>query len=184
MAKKESKKILDPTFTEAPRNEWNTEIETCKLVAQLAKNMGAKTILEIGVFHGETTRLLIDALSTGGNYVGLDVDDYRLPETLSKFKDKTKQCDFILMNSLDYLPTAKNGYFDFIFVDGNHEPDHVMKEFKLLESKIAPNGILVYHDSLHIDGPRQITEYVRNYNFYAINLDTPEHRGLSIIQRK
>ena len=179
-----NKEILDPTFTEEPRNCWNTEVETCKLVAQLAKNQGARTILEIGVFHGETSRLLIDALPVGGHYVGLDIEEYRQGETLAKFNDKTKICDFVLMNSLDFLPGIKDEYFDFIFVDGNHEPDHVMKEFKLLESKLAPNGILVYHDSLHIDGPRKITEYVRAYNFYAVNLDTPEHRGLSIIQRK
>lgn len=178
-------KATPKEFTEQPRNDWNSEKETCILLGQLAKNIKAKTILEIGVFEGETSTELINALPNGGYYLGLDLKDYRTKETKAAFKGNNgKVVDFVLANSLQHLKTLPAKHFDLVFVDGNHEFEHVLAEFKLVERIVADGGIIAFHDSRHIADVKRVFEYALGWGYEGINLNTPEGRGLGLIQKK
>ena len=180
-----AKKTTPKEFTEEPRSDWNSEKETCIFLGQLAKNIGAKAILEIGVFEGETSQELINALPKDGYYLGIDIKEYRTKETKAVFENaKGKTVDFVLANSLQHLKKLPAKHFDLIFIDGNHDYSHLIEEFKLVERVIADGGIIAFHDSRHIADVKRVFDYALLFNYEGINLNTPEGRGLGLIQKK
>jgi len=175
--------VTTETFTEVARHDWNSEDECGAFLAALVKMSKYKTVLEIGVFEGETTQHLINALPQGGQYVGIDINDYRTDKTTALMKVGGKSIDFILGNSLDELNKLPKNHFDLIFVDGDHSFGHVLQEFKLVEKLVARGGVIVYHDTIHLDGPRKLVEYAAHYKYNNVTLNTTEGRGISILHR-
>ena len=175
--------VTTETFTEVARHDWNSEDECGGFLALLIKMSKYMTVLEIGVFEGETTQHLINALPKGGQYVGIDINDYRTESTKATMSIGGKSIDFILGNSLDELNKLPHNHFDLIFVDGDHSYDHVLPEFKLVEKLVSRGGVIVYHDTIHLDGPRKLVEYAAHFKYNNITLNTTEGRGLSILHR-
>jgi len=175
--------VTTETFTEVARHDWNSEDECGAFLAALVKMSKYKTVLEIGVFEGETTQHLINALPQGGQYVGIDINDYRTDKTTALMEVGGKSIDFILGNSFDELNKLPNNHFDLIFVDGDHSFGHVLQEFKLVEKLVARGGVIVYHDTIHLDGPRKLVEYAAHYKYNNVTLNTTEGRGISILHR-
>lgn len=184
MAKGRPKKVVTTaTFTEVARHGWNSEDECGLFLASLMKMAKYSTVLEIGVFEGETSKHLINALPQGGQYVGIDIKDYRTNATKASMTSKGKSIDFILGNSLDELSKLPSNHFDLIFVDADHSWEHIIKEFKLVEKVIAKGGVIAYHDTMHMEGPRKLVEYAAHYGYKNITLNTTEGRGISILHR-
>jgi len=175
--------VTTETFTEVARHDWNSEDECGAFLAALVKMSKYKTVLEIGVFEGETTQHLINALPQGGQYVGIDINDYRTDKTTALMEVGGKSIDFILGNSLDKLNKLPKNHFDLIFVDGDHSFGHVLQEFKLVEKLVARGGVIVYHDTIHLDGPKKLVEYAAHYKYNNVTLNTTEGRGISILHR-
>jgi predicted O-methyltransferase YrrM len=175
--------VTTETFTEVARHDWNSKDECGAFLAALVKMSKYKTVLEIGVFEGETTQHLIKALPKGGQYVGIDINDYRTPATKLYMAEGGKSIDFILGNSLEELEKLPKNHFDLIFVDGDHSFEHVIKEFKLVEKLVARGGVIAYHDTIHLEGPKKIVEYAAHYKYNTVTLNTTEGRGLSILHR-
>ena len=177
------KVVTTVTFTEQPRHEWNSEDECGAFLASLIKMSKYRSVLEVGVFEGETSQHLINALPQGGQYVGIDINDYRTNAAKALMTSGGKSIDFILGNSLDELAKLPSNHFDLIFVDGDHSWEHIVKEFKLVEKVIARGGVIAYHDTIHLDGPRKLVEYAAHYGYKNTTLNTTEGRGLSILHR-
>ena len=177
------KVVTTATFTEPARHDWNSEDECGAFLAALVKMSKYRSVLEIGVFEGETSQHLINALPQGGQYIGIDINDYRTNATKAAMTSGGKSIDFILGNSLEELSKLPLNHFDLIFVDGDHSWEHIIKEFKLVEKVIARGGVIVYHDTIHLEGPRKLVEYAAHYGYKNTTLNTTEGRGLSIIHR-
>jgi len=175
--------VTTATFTEVARHDWNSEDECGLFLASIIKMAKYITVLEIGVFEGETTQHLINALPQGGHYVGIDINDYRTNATKAAMTSKGKAIDFVLGNSLEELNKLPSGHFDLIFVDGDHSWEHVVKEFKLVEKVLANGGVIAYHDTIHLDGPRKLVEYAAHFGYKNITLNTTEGRGISILHK-
>lgn len=165
------------------RHEWNSEDEVGVFLASLIKMSKYITVLEIGVFEGATSQHLINALPLGGQYVGIDIKDYRTQETKNVMLEGGKSIDFILGSSHDELRKLPKKHFDLIFVDGEHSWSTILPEFKLLETIVSHNGILVYHDTIHFEDPKKLVKYASHYGYNTTTLNTPEVRGLSIIHK-
>jgi predicted O-methyltransferase YrrM len=165
------------------RHSWNSEYECGAFMASLVKMNKIITVLEIGVFEGETAQHLINALPQGGQYIGIDVVDYRTQKTIEAMKTAGKSIDFILGSSLDEMPKLPHHHFDLIFIDSLHEFDHVLQEFKIAESLISKDGLIILHDTIHLEGPKQLVDYAAYYNYNTITLNTTEGRGISILKR-
>jgi predicted O-methyltransferase YrrM len=177
---KEPKKIVTTaTFKEEARHDWNSEVDVCQYIGSLINMIQAKTVLEIGVFEGETSIKMIEALKTGGYYAGLDINDYRK----HKLEKPGVAVDFKLGESIGLLKGFPANHFDFIFVDGDHSWANILPEFKEVERVLASGGILAYHDSIHIEDVKKLMQYAAHYNYNVITLNTSEGRGLSILQR-
>jgi predicted O-methyltransferase YrrM len=179
----ESVKRGRPKKVVVTRHEWNSEDECGLFLAALIKMAKYSTVLEVGVFEGETSQHLINALPKGGHFVGIDIKDYRTNATKAAMTSKGKAIDFVLGNSLEELNKLPSGHFDLIFVDGDHSWDNLVNEFKLVEKLLSNNGVIAYHDTIHLEGPRKLVEYAANYDYKFITLNTTEGRGISILQR-
>ena len=178
--KKAAKKIVtNATFNEEARHGWNSEPDVCQFIGSLINMTGAKAVLEIGVFEGETSIKMIEALPVGSYYVGIDINDYRK----HKLGKPGVAVDFILGESINVLKTMPENHFDFIFVDGDHSWANILPEFKEIERVIKPGGVIAYHDSIHLPDVKKLIEYAHHYKYNTITLNTSEGRGLSIIQR-
>ena len=177
--KAEKKIVTTATFNEEARHGWNSEADVCQFIGSLIKMNGYKNVLEIGVFEGETSVKMIEALPIGGKYTGIDINDYRKLD----FNKAGKGWNFILGESIKVLANMPEHHFDFIFVDGDHSWENILPEFKEIERVIKPGGVIAYHDSIHIADVKKLIEYAHHYKYNTITLNTSEGRGLSIIQR-
>lgn len=184
--KKEVAKVLDPTFTEQPRHEWNSEHDVALFLAGLVRMTKARTFLEIGVFEGFTSVEVINALPKGGMFLGVDIVDYLTPENKAKLNDAVSRgvvVDMLIVNSHKVMAELPKNHFDIVFIDGNHAFDHVLAEFKLAEKLITQNGIICFHDSIHLEDVKRVIEYAAYYRYKVVNLNTPEGRGLALVMR-
>ena len=175
----EKELVTTKTFNEQPRHGWNSEPDVCEFIGALIKMHGAKAVLEVGVFEGETSVKMIDALPQGGYYAGIDINDHR-KHTLER---GGVAVDFILGESIKVMKGMPANHFDFIFVDGDHSWANILPEFKEIERVIAKGGIIAYHDSIHLPDVKELMRYANHYKYNVVTLNTSEGRGLSILQR-
>jgi predicted O-methyltransferase YrrM len=175
----EKELVTTETFSETPRHGWNSEPDVCEFIGSLIKMQGAKTVLEIGVFEGETSVKMIEALPQGGYYAGIDINDHRK----HKLERSGVAVDFILGESIKVIKGMPREHFDFIFVDGDHSWANILPEFKEIELVIAKGGVIAYHDTLHIPDVSELMLYVNDYKYNVVTLNTSEGRGLSILQK-
>ena len=141
------------------------------LMQQLISFNRYKTIVEIGVACGTTTLYLCNGCKTnGGKVYGFDVWEShgqwsQFPALSSKqdvehylnsnnvhnyalYKQNTKEVNFNnLLNSI--------GVIDFAFIDGDHSYDGVKNDFDKIYNRMSSSGMIVFHDTLVIDGCRE-----------------------------
>ena len=142
-----------------------------------------RTAVEVGVFEGETSIRIIEALPKGGQFIGIDLKDYRTKEAVESYSTPGLSIDFFHGDSIAVAKLLPDNHFDLIFVDGDHSWEHILPEFKAYESKLSRNGFFVYHDTIHLEGCRKIVEYAMHWGYKGVTLNTPEGRGLSILHR-
>ena len=171
--------VTTETFKETPRHEWNSEIDVCEFIGSLIKMTGAKAVLEVGVFEGETSVKMIEALPKGGYYAGIDINDHRK----HKLERGGVAVDFILGQSIPVMKSMPANHFDFIFIDGDHSWNNIMPEFKEACRVINKNGVIAYHDSIHLHDVKQLMVIATRYKYNVVTLNTSEGRGLSILQK-
>lgn len=115
-----------------------------------------KTIVEIGSFHGRSTKVL--ALMCPGVVYSIDSlafdaagwmdcnQDKHFKENL-KAEIKGKKVKVIRKASLDAVKGFKNEQADMIFVDGEHEYPAATVDILAWTPKLAKGGLLCGHDS-------------------------------------
>ena len=125
-----------------------------------------KKVLEIGVYRGQVVSLwglLSDKLNfdceiTGispFSSVGDDVSEYLknldyLEDTKFNIKKFTKNKIFLLQNfsndeqAINYIVSNK---WDLIYIDGSHDFDIALNDYKVCKDSLSPNGIIVLDDS-------------------------------------
>ena len=86
-------KVLPPT-------EFSSESEVSVFIGQLIKMSKYKTALEIGVFKGESSIKIIEALPNGGQYVGIDIGDYRNAEAEKAMQLAPVQAQIVLAKEI------------------------------------------------------------------------------------
>jgi len=184
-AKKPVVKKEEHSITEVYHG-WNSEREVGYFLASLIRLTKAQTVLEVGVFEGYTSAEMIKALPKNGYYAGIDIKDLRTSENKQAFVNLSKEgkvIDLIIEDSLTAMPKLPKNHFDLVFIDGNHEFNHVLKEFKIAETLITRTGIIAFHDSLHLADVKKIVEYAGSFNYKFVNLNTPEGRGLALVMK-
>ena len=142
-----------------------------------------KNFLEVGIFHGVTSRNVCDLLNTihGINFKFTGVDIFSTDNNLTKgeFTPKTKfsnplknlyykylvrldpysiksvkkllinytnNINIIEGNSNTVLPEIITENFDYVFLDGGHKYETVLKDLKILSTVVENNGVILCDD--------------------------------------
>jgi len=166
---------------------WNSEAEIGKMLGALIEMTGAKSFIEVGVFKGYTSADIINSMPKGSYFVGIDIEDLREQENTKVYNKANTRgvvADFIIGSSLTDLKQFNGHEFDIAFVDSAHHWAHILPEFKQVEPIVKKGGLIIYHDSLHIKDVARLMNYAKFYGYNKVDLNTPEGRGLTILQRK
>lgn len=169
-------------FKTHAENPDSYSIEHGELFYSLIKLIKAKTIVEIGVDWGSTTRYLCEAAkSTGGIVHGYDEwGDYG-PNLSWHHQGSLEQVDFLMKNNgfnnyfLHKVNTFSTEFkelfnknhkeIDFAFIDGDHSYEGIKSDFEIVYPKLSYCGIIAFHDTLIVDGCREFILDLRSkYN--------------------
>jgi predicted O-methyltransferase YrrM len=118
--------------------------------------------LEIGCFLGKSTKYLCDKIKSSNKEIDLYVIDLFVAQeiecqnielkagtdTLNIFKKNLTGFDINITkgDSNIVFSKFKDEYFDFIFIDGNHEYEYVKSDLKNFYPKLKSGGIFAGHD--------------------------------------
>ncbi len=123
---------------------------TARFVYGLTRAMNVKTYVDVGTFVGYTCLWAARAMEENG----LDGKVYTV-ELNRKWLDMAKQfakaaglshrIEFVLGNSLDFLPNLKVPSVDLVLFDSG-DKDLYKKDFENLENRFTGNTIIIAHD--------------------------------------
>ncbi len=121
------------------------------------KHFNGKLIdaIEIGVLSGRNSKRLLDTLNIRKLYL---IDPYTCNDEcpdVDKFEEKAKELlkdyknkVFIKATSDNAFYDLKNKKFDFIYVDGSHYYDQVLRDIKNYYLLLKSGGIICGHDMI------------------------------------
>lgn len=139
-------------------------------------NSPAKSVLEIGVHHGQFF-IALNQLATSTSYA-VDIFDHqylnidksgngnlqKFIENLETFDVRHKGSNVIVIenDSLDYksFESVKNCHY--ISVDGGHTPEHVVSDLSISAKVLAPGGVIIVDDFFNHWWP-SVTEGIAKY---------------------
>lgn len=155
------------------------------VVQSLAELSQAKTYLEVGIYRGETLKLLA---KTCERVIGLDID----PGALASIPANPR-ITLHLQTAQEFALKNPLLRFDLVFIDADHRKQSVLDDFYAVESLVNESGIVAFHDtwpknlefsSPHLcgDAYKAIPELRRResaWNFITFR----KHPGLTIAQK-
>lgn len=142
-----------------------------KAIAEAAESVGAKRILEIGVFKGQTTAVLSKAAGRRDGYViavdpmtwaskpasiGEHIDAWLHPFSYERafwrnvaksgHENVTLKKHLSTDEKLLADPDPRLKEFDLVFVDGEHTYDGAKADVRNWGTRVRPGGLLLLHD--------------------------------------
>ena len=142
------------------------------LLQSLAYLNQAKVIIEIGVAEAKTTEFLCKGAASWGGFVyGYDIwDTHGLQNQFQHWSSKEKCEEFLRSKNItNYeltkidsktaefreLIKTKHPSIDLAFIDGCHSYDGIKNDFDAIYPNLSDTGIIVFHDTMSIDGCRE-----------------------------
>lgn len=158
------------------------------VLCSIERFIGAKTVLEIGTYDGNTALNLAANVVSDGTVITVDLPPdwdkqfvYDVPAKYwnvtdregigiqyrnTPFESRIRQ---VLGDSAEVDWQALNPPFDLIFIDGCHYFDYVKTDTESALKNLTPGGIIVWHDYGQIkDVSRVVDETSRRIKTYAI----------------
>lgn len=109
------------------------------IINTLAKDIGATTYLEIGLYRSE-----------------LNFDKIQVQDKVSVDPDPNAKAKFV-MTSDEYFENLCDKEFDIVFIDGLHTGTQVLRDIRNSMRFLSQNGVIVCHDMMG-DSPRTASE--------------------------
>jgi caffeoyl-CoA O-methyltransferase len=132
-------------------------------VAQVAKSIRAKRVLEVGMFTGTTTLCVADQLPAGGKIIALEIDAY-LKDFLQPHSEKSGVAEKIevmtgkakdsIETLLKEIQSGKAEPFDLIFIDADKEGYQGYFDQIINGGMLAKSGTLLCDNTLYSEWTR------------------------------
>ena len=118
----------------------------------LAPYRNGSTIMEIGLYHGESLRMWEDYF-TNSTIIGVDIN----PNTIQNLIDEgTHNIIISDATKLEFLSHITDHTFDVIIDDGSHILEDQINSFNLLRDKMNSGGLYIIEDIIEIDKNKDI----------------------------
>lgn len=140
-------------------------------------DLGLKEGVEIGIAAGAFSKRLA---STGLKVHGVDpyspqagYRDYRLRSTFKRLETEAHQrldqydYEFIKLTSMGAVSRFSCDSLGFVYIDGDHSYDMVMKDIKAWSKKVRKGGVIAGHDyarQAHTKVVEAVNDYTKEYN--------------------
>jgi len=121
------------------------------LLAGLVIAADAQLVFEIGTGVLNSTKAFLYGLEkTGGRIVSCD--------PVKEWNNFTHpQFEFLQARSNEIASTW-NRQIDILFIDGDHRYGQVLFDYKTFAPFVKKNGLIIFHDSQLLEGPRKVSE--------------------------
>lgn len=167
----------DARETGRARKMLNLEPETAQLLSILARNSGARRVLEIGTSNGYSTIWLAAAVAeTGGHVISIE----RSAEKQAMARENLERAGLsghvgLILGDATAVVRELAGPLDFVFFDADRlsAPEQV----KLLAAKLAPQ-VLITADNV-LSHPQEIAGYLKS----VLNLEGFDHLVVPVGKR-
>ena len=142
---------------------WWARVNNWQNVAEIGVRGGARSD------GGASTMALLKAMNeTGGVLHSVDIEDCFGVERMVSEAGLDKYWDFQVLDSHNQTPDhVKPASLDFLFIDGDHSYEGVVKDAELWRPLVKPGGLIAYHDPLPCVG---VERYVREQGFYVLHV--------------
>lgn len=182
--------VIGPSSTFAPPNAptWNSEPSVGAFLGELAYWMKPAVVVELGCYVGWTSAHLalgLKAVGGGGRLWCLDSH----PTYLGLAQKNLARLDLgeavTFLQGLSLAPEVEKMLperIDLLFIDTTHEYEDTKKELALYGQRMAPNGLIVLHDSIsHVGVRRVLLEVVSDYEIMTFG--TEFGNGVTVLRR-
>jgi cephalosporin hydroxylase len=147
-----------------------------------------KLIVEIGVNRSESyevssTSTLLKLKPQECMYIGIDLDDKSAINSIEHniFTIQDDSANYEKLYQL--MEWYGHEQIDFMFVDGWHSVNQVIKEWKYWE-KMIPNGVMAFHDTNYHPGPVALLDAIDTSIFSVEYFGLGEADwGVGVVQR-
>lgn len=123
---------------------------------------GARRVLEIGCQNGRTAKAILSNRSDVEKYIGVDVPpgtpaacDVQKNETPALAGelglDDARFFVIVSKNGSAELSFFPDGYFDAVFIDGDHSADAVKRDHATAKRLTRSGGVIIHHDYHSLD---------------------------------
>ena len=109
---------------------------------KLFQEYNFSNILEIGVYQGLTTGLMLESSANVKSYTGIDIQ-LRLDLFKTIWKDYLDRTTFYQQSSHNF---NFNGKYDFILIDGDHSYNGALTDLINTKDLLSPTGVLAIDD--------------------------------------
>jgi caffeoyl-CoA O-methyltransferase len=145
------KKLIEITL-QHPESEMLGSADQLNLLQNLARSIGAKKTLDIGVYTGYSALTMALALPDDGKVVALDITDEfaKLGQPVWKEAGVDHKIEFIVGSAMESLQKLINrgeeGTYDMAFIDADKPSYDIYYELAL--KLVRPNGIIAIDNVL------------------------------------
>lgn len=161
-----------------------------KLKEYLAKVKDCKVILEIGVENNPnrrtSTSVLLDNKPDDCYYFGIDIEDKSFLNNEEKNIYTYRTRSENISEVMAFLNSKGKTKIDFLFIDGWHSINQVLKEFEYVEW-LSEGGIVGLHDTNHHPGPKYLIEKIDQTKWEVFNYPSEDPMfdfGIAFVRKK
>lgn len=152
------------------------EFDEAALLFRLVRSKPAAQILEIGRWYGGSAFLFAVASDQDSIVTSIDIapQDDRLLQTALERNDLSHKVKLLVDNAHD--AEVRPGFYDLIFVDGDHSYEGVARDYQHWKKAVKPGGHLAFHNAArgraHADvapGPFRLVQEIaaRESEYYS-----------------
>jgi hypothetical protein len=158
------------------------------LIARLPKG---GVVAEIGTLHGEFSREILAAAVPSELHL---IDHIIQPEVRQLARD-SRYASVVRIHEGDSAATIESfddNYFDWIYIDAQHEYEGVTRDIAAASSKVKPDGFLVFNDYTvwsHVEMQpygvvAAVNELCLKHNWEFIHFAVPPHMYCDVSVRR
>jgi predicted O-methyltransferase YrrM len=144
---------------------WLTRAERL-MIYTLIFSLRPQRYLEIGTFQGGSALIVasaLDALGSDGRIFCVDPNPKITDENWSIIKHRATMFTGYSPGILSEVYSQANGFFDFIFIDGDHTYNGVMRDAEGVMPYVTIGTYLLFHDSFFPEVSRGLQDFAARY---------------------